>query len=158
MQKNIFLACSWFSNEEKSMLEDMRHSLANNKTVDDVYYCLDNQFDGIDVTEHPEVEKDRLWQEETFLTDVDGIKNADVLCVMMVPGHEDSGAAVEMGIAYALGKPIVLVLPIKMWQTDNKDKINLMVAKSPTDVIRITDLMTYDFGHIRRGLYRFSVY
>lgn len=157
-QRSIMLSGSWFSPEEEDMLKEVKDSLLDNPSVGDTYWCLDQQYDGIDVTEHPEVAKDKLWQEETFLTDIDAIKNAEVLVAMTVPEHGDTGQAMEQGYAYALGKPVVLVLPNDMWDKDNDSRINLMLAKSATAVIPLSALASYDFNRIRRNVYPHAVY
>ena len=158
MKHSVFLSGSWFSPEEEKMLESMKRGLKHNDKVEDVYWCLDSQMDGIDVTKHPEVAAKYSWKIGTYNTDIAGIKSQDIMTVMVVPGHEDSGASVEMGYASALGKPIILVLPDWAYYPKSKAKINLMVGMVADDVIPLSCLPTYDFDHIRHHPYDGEVY
>lgn len=152
------LSGSWFSPEEQKMLDGMKSGLASNKTVSDIYWCLDQQWGEKLVEDHPELATDIEWQEETFLTDINGIENADVVVAMTVPDHGDTGMAQEVGFAYGIHKPVILVVPDELLKADSKDAINLMVAKCATAVIPLSELADYDLEHIRRKPYTGKVY
>lgn len=46
-----------------------------------------------------------------FPADLMGIRQADALLVNIIPGYKSLGTAHETGYAYALGKPIYMVVP-----------------------------------------------
>lgn len=157
--KSAMLSGSWFSKPEEEMLAKMKAALKENKTIGDIYWCLDdeNQWEGIDVSKHPEKADDIKWQKMTYSADLLAIQNQDVIVAMVVAGHEDSGMAQEIGYAKALGKPVVLVRTAE--DVANKDsRINLMIAMSGDAVISIDELPNYDFDHIRLKPYRGKVY
>ena len=153
-QRNVMLSASWFSPEEAEFLEKVKDSLHTNETISDFSWCLDKdgQWGETDVTLHPEVASDLLWRSRTFLNDVTSVKNAEVIVLMMVPGHEDTGAVSEASMAYAWGKPVVMVLPDADY--DNKTiPINLMPSMLADVVIPYRELATYNFGHLRNRPY-----
>lgn len=156
---SVMLSASWFSPEEEAMLKQTKSALEHNKTISDLSWCLDSegQWGETDVTEHPEVAEEIAWKSRTFLNDVTTVKSQDVICLMMCPGHEDTGAVAEAAMAYAWGKPVVMVLPDDEFDS-HTTAVNLMPAMLSDVVIPLRDLAEFNFGHIRNRPYMGKVY
>ena len=79
-----------------------------------------------------------------FRVDVDGVRGADAVVAVVDGADPDSGTSFEVGLAYALGIPVVLVrsdfraggdaLPGQRLAT-----VNLMLAQAATAVVAQTD-------------------
>ena len=158
--RRVMLSSSWFSPEEEAFLAEVQREAAKNDSISDLSWCLnaDGQWGETDVTEHPEVAKDITWKTRTFLNDVTCVKAQDCILLAMVPGHEDTGAVAEAAMAYAWGKPVVLVLPDYAMSDKADTKINLMPAMLADTCIGISDLADFDFNHIRNNPYPGMVY
>ena len=85
-----------------------------------------------------------LDAETIFRVDVDGVRSADAVVAVVDGADPDSGTSFEIGLAFALGIPIVLVrtdfraggdaLPGQKLAT-----VNLMLAQAATQVVALTD-------------------
>ena len=79
-----------------------------------------------------------------FRVDVDGVRSADAVIAVVDGADPDSGTSFEVGLAFALGIPIVLVrtdfraggdaLPGQHLAT-----VNLMLSQAATRVVSLTD-------------------
>jgi nucleoside 2-deoxyribosyltransferase len=82
----------------------------------------------------------REWRTDVFRNDINHIKWCDYVVAILTQGnYDDSGTAMEVGYAYALGKPIIVYNP-------EKKKLNLMISDSLHAYIEDEhDLMLYNF-------------
>ena len=154
-QNVLYLACSWFSPEEKQHLQQAQQQLAQNPTVDwdNSFRPLEHQFGYYDVSHNPAALADPLWQMGTFRNDLTGIDKADLVCGLFVPEKPDTGMAFEFGYAYACHKPIFAVIP------DNSTvPINVMLVPSVTQYIRLSDAATFDFNNYDFDLFSVSTF
>ena len=79
-----------------------------------------------------------------FAVDVNGVRSAEAVVAVVDGADPDSGTSFEVGLAYALGIPIVLVrtdfraggdaLPGQKLAT-----VNLMLAQAASEVVAVTD-------------------
>jgi nucleoside deoxyribosyltransferase len=101
--------------------------------------------------EHPELLSDSEWQMATFNGDVQGINNTDLVIAMYDPQlkNSDPGVLWEVGYAYGIRKPVILVLP-----DDNETPVNLMPAIGVTAVIKMADLASYNFNFPNYEVYQ----
>lgn len=88
------------------------------------------------------------WRHETFNTDVDNIKTADVVVAIISNGnYSDSGTAWECGYSYAIGKPVIIV-------NLTENPVNLMISDSLNAYINSLDeLRSYDFESLPKTNY-----
>lgn len=99
----IYLASGFFNDEQNALREKATDLLDNNNTVDNVFYPYDHQTDSGLEFGTPE------WAEMQFKIDMEQLKSADALVVLLTGNNADSGTSFEQGAAYAYGKPIVYV-------------------------------------------------
>lgn len=79
-----------------------------------------------------------------FQVDVDGVRSADAVLAVVDGADPDSGTSFELGLAFALSIPIVLIrtdfrgggdaLPGQRLAT-----VNLMLSQAATEVVALTD-------------------
>ena len=88
------------------------------------------------------------WRKATFENDVKHIDWCDVVVAIICKGnYDDSGTAWELGYAYAINKPVVLV-------NITGETINLMIADSIHALITSYDeLKEYDFEKMEKKPY-----
>ena len=86
------------------------------------------------------------WAYDTFINDVDAIREADCVVMLYAGNYSDSGTAWECGYAYARKIPIICV-----HVHDNIS--NLMVHCSARANISLDDLKTYDFEKMPEKIY-----
>lgn len=156
-QKSIYMACAWFNDEQTKMMNDGYKALKKNPTVDweNSYRPLEHQYEGINVEEHPEWMRRVDWQAITFKTDISGMAGTDLGVFLSNPKSPDIGMGFEQGWLFAVNKPIVIVVPDEDY---NKVAINLMPAIGATDIIKLSDLATYDFNKVFQKTYHGDVY
>ncbi len=85
-----------------------------------------------------------LDAETIFRIDVDGVRSADAIVAILDGADPDSGTSFECGLAFALGKPIIVVrsdfraggdaLPGQKLAT-----INLMLSQAASEVVSLPD-------------------
>ncbi len=85
-----------------------------------------------------------LDAETIFRVDVNGVRSAEAVVAVVDGADPDSGTSFEVGLAYALGIPIVLVrtdfraggdaLPGQKLAT-----VNLMLSQAAVEVVAVTD-------------------
>ena len=90
------------------------------------------------------------WAEEVFRMDRDAIQECDRVLVLYHGGYGDTGTAWECGYAYAIGKPVVVVLL--------GDDANLMITGGSSSQISFAELETYDFETLPRRKYEGPVF
>ncbi|KRM87738.1 nucleoside 2-deoxyribosyltransferase [Lacticaseibacillus thailandensis] len=157
MTKTAYIASSWFNPEQTALMNAGVAALKQNTTVDmdNSYLPLAHQYKGLDTTEHPELLSDTEWQMATFNGDVQGINNTDLVIALYDPKLENSDPGVlwEIGYAYGIRKPVILVLP-----DGNEMPINLMPAIGVTAVINVADLTDYNFNFPNYVVYQGKAY
>ncbi|WP_214796492.1 MULTISPECIES: nucleoside 2-deoxyribosyltransferase [unclassified Exiguobacterium] len=80
------------------------------------------------------------WRYATFDNDVEHIREADVM-VAIIDEAYDSGTVWEIGYAYSIGVPIILV------DVTGSNKANLMLTESVTAYLHgLAELSLYDFS------------
>ena len=97
--------------------------------------------------QHPELEfGSKEWREVTFDNDIDHIVKSDFVFAIL-DNDMDEGVLMEIGYAYAIGRPIVIL--------DLSSKtINLMVSDSLTAYLSSwDDVKHYDFEKLRHVPY-----
>lgn len=101
---------------QKAYSEAMK-AIENNPTVDvpNSYVPLQHQYKGLRVDEHPELLEDREWSNATFNGDRVGVQTSDVILAIYIPEEEDVGMGIELGMARALGKYNLIVIPDEDW-------------------------------------------
>lgn len=150
-----YIACSWFTDEQREQMEQGLKAIAQNPTVSREFshFPLDFQYKGLDVIKHPELLTDVEWQNRTYIADVEGMMGADLGIMLYNPAQIDDGVAYEMGYLRASGKQTVVVIP-----DDAKEPMNLMVAVGVSRIIRMSELADFDFRHVFSGTYHGEVY
>lgn len=132
--KKVYLASPFFDQGEIERMEVVRDILRGK---------------GLDVFVPNECQHEDLmfgsleWRRATFESDVAGIDNADLIVAIICKGnYDDSGTAWEIGRAYTLGKPVVVV-------NITGEAINLMIADSlHTLLTTYEELKEYDFEEL----------
>ena len=124
MKKNIYLASPFF-NEKQLMIEKKVNELLElNPTVGLVFEPRLHQ----DTNEFASP----AWRNNTYMSDINQIRLCDVVVAVLdfasidnevIP---DPGTVWEMGYAYALNKPFIVV------SYDKVEKLNLMIERSYT--------------------------
>jgi nucleoside deoxyribosyltransferase len=102
----------------------------------------------------PELLKDKEWANATYKGDCVGVATSDVCLVTYIPEEEDVGVGVELGMAEALGKYIVIVIPDEDWGKP----INLMTYGIAHNFIKQSELAKFDFNKPTFNYYEGDVY
>lgn len=90
----------------------------------------------------------REWREKTFCSYVSNIDDTDVVVAIVSGNYTDGGTAWEIGYAYAIKKPIILV-------NLNKEPISLMLSYSLLAYIdSIEKLEKYNFNTLEEISYK----
>lgn len=79
------------------------------------------------------------WGAKIFAKDIERIKSADVVVAIDWGLYGDCGTAWEIGYAYALGKPILVVVPDETLNTPH----SLMVANGSHNFISISRFLSF---------------
>lgn len=155
--KTIYMACAWFNEEQTKMMNEGYKKLKANPTVDweNSYRPLEHQYAGINVEEHPEWMRRVDWQAMTFKSDISGMAGSDIGVFLYNPKSPDEGSTFECGYLYAINKPIVIVVPDEDY---GKVAINLMPAIGATDIIKLSELSTYNFNKVYQTTYKGAIY
>lgn len=157
MTKTAYIASSWFNDEQTAHMNNGVAAIKANATVDfdNSYLPLSHQYKNLDTMKNPELISDTEWQLATFNGDVQGINNTDLVIALYDPKQENSDPGVlwEVGYAYGIRKPVILVLP-----DDNETPLNLMPAIGATAIIHMKDLKDYNFNFPNYDVYQGMVY
>lgn len=154
--KTVYFCAGWFTDKQNKAYADAMKAIKNNPTVDveNSYVPLQHQYKGIRVDEHPEVLEDREWATATYNGDRVGVSTSDMLLAVYIPDEEDIGMGVELGMARALGKYVVVVIPDEDWGKP----INLMSWGISDNFIKMSELKDYDFNKFQYNFYEGAVY
>lgn len=150
-----YIGCCWFNEQQQAHMKAGLAAIEENPTVSRElsHYPLDFAYNGIDVTQHPEVMKEVEWQARTYTADIEGIMGADLGIMLFTPQCPDDGMAFEMGYLRACHKQTVLVIP----DEDQETTLNLMIAYGVSRIIPLSELATFDFRHVVSGTYHGTV-
>jgi nucleoside deoxyribosyltransferase len=131
----IYLAAPFFSDKQIDRAQRVEAALTANPTVTDFYSPRLHQK-----TDNPEFTAP--WAAEIFQRDVTNVQNADIVVAVIDyrDNDADSGTAFEIGMAWTLKKPIVVV-------NEEAFPVNLMLSESLTSYFtQAKDLAQYDFS------------
>lgn len=154
--KTVYFCAGWFSEKQNAAYKKAMEAIKANDTVDveNSYIPLEHQYKGLRVDEHPELLEDREWAMATYNGDRVGVSTSDVLLAVYVPNEEDVGMGVELGMASALGKFILVVVPDEDWGKP----INLMSWGIGDQFIKMSELADFDFNKPAFNFYDGAVY
>lgn len=127
---SVYIASGWFNQQQLQRVLYVENILRI-KRVDYFSPRLHQ------TTTHPEFSP--LWREEVFQMNINQIRRRDVM--IAIYDEQDPGTMMEIGYAYAIGKPIILI-------TFKHQPINLMLVESPRAIIPHTDLLGLDLSRI----------
>ena len=148
----IYLATSYFNEEQKTRLSEALTALKQNDTVGVIHQPFDFQYKDAKIDDDPEGIFGSLeWQLATYNNDVNAIGNSDVCVALYDMDEPDEGICFEIGMFVAMHKPVIL-LPFTSADTDpHLDYgINLMLARGvttwliPNDMRQLED---FNFNH-----------
>ncbi|MBD7894667.1 MULTISPECIES: nucleoside 2-deoxyribosyltransferase [Limosilactobacillus] len=154
--KTVYFCAGWFTDKQNKAYQNAMNAIKENPTVDveNSYIPLDHQYKGLRVDEHPELLEDREWATATYNGDRVGVSTSDLLLAIYIPNEEDVGMGVELGMASALGKHILVVIPDEDWGKP----INLMSWGIGDQFIKMSELATFDFNKPTFNFYDGAVY
>ncbi|MEY8441524.1 nucleoside 2-deoxyribosyltransferase [Lactobacillaceae bacterium 24-114] len=154
--KTVYFCAGWFSDKQNDAYQKAIEAIRTNPTVDvdNSYIPLEHQYKGLRVDEHPELLEDREWAMATYNGDRVGVSTSDVLLAVYVPNEEDVGMGVELGMASALGKFILVAIPDEDWGKP----INLMSWGIGDQFIKLSELEQFDFNKPAFNFYDGAVY
>lgn len=154
--KTVYFCAGWFTEKQNKAYSEAMKAIENNPTVDlpNSYVPLQHQYKGLRVDEHPELLEDREWSTATYNGDRVGVQTSDVILAIYIPEEEDVGMGVELGMARALGKYNLIVIPDEDWGKP----INLMTYGVGDNFIKLSELENYDFNKPSFDFYDGAVY
>lgn len=139
---NVYLAGPFFSEKQVEIVKELRKALAENDTIGEVFVPMEHQMNDGELEEFT-----APWAREVAKNDYTHVREADiVVAIVDFDGQDmDSGTAVEIGYAYALGKPVFLY-----HQEDHDIMVNLMATEVTqayfTDAQQVKE---YDFKEMK---------
>ena len=154
--KTVYFCAGWFTDKQNKAYEDAMNAIKDNPTVDveNSYVPLQHQYKGLRVDEHPAILQDREWSTATYNGDRVGVSTSDMLLAVYIPEEEDVGMGVELGMARALGKYIMVVIP----DEDFGKPINLMSWGIADNFIKMSELPNYELNKPSYNFYDCGVY
>jgi nucleoside deoxyribosyltransferase len=141
---SAYIQCSWFSNNQMHFMEEGLKALAGNLTFNlaNSHHPLSHQYNDINVNDHPEVMDDFEWQQSTYNMDITAMNTYQLGVGLYLPNEIDDGQGYEQGYLNAIHKPNLLVIP-----DDCETPLNLMVGMGNTQIIKLSELQSFDFNH-----------
>lgn len=102
---NVYLAGPFFSDLQIEVVQNLRKALTENETIGNIFVPMEHQMNDGELEEFT-----APWAREVAKNDYKHVLEADiVVAIVDFDGQDmDSGTAVEIGYAYALGKPVFL--------------------------------------------------
>lgn len=154
--KTVYFCAGWFTDKQNQAYQEAMKAIDANPTIDldNSYIPLEHQYKGLRVDEHPELLEDREWATATYNGDRVGVSTSDLLLAVYIPNEEDVGMGVELGMASALGKHILVVIPDEEWGKP----INLMSWGIGDQFIKMSELASFDFNKPAFNFYEGAVY
>lgn len=138
----VFIASPFFSEEQIDRVQRLESALMQNPYVSEIFSARFHQF------EHLEFGS-KEWRRKVFRNDLRNLRRADVLVgIRDFEGKfVDSGTAFEIGYAYSMRKPILLI-------NERNATMNLMMANSlHAYFTKVEDLARYDFHRMPKAPY-----
>ena len=136
----IYLASGWFNENQERRVAEAEKVLR------------ELGFDTFSPREHQNAHLEygsKEWREATFDNDIDHVEWCDF--VFAIYDEEDSGTMMEIGYAYAIGKPIVVF-------HETGGYVNLMISDSLTAYLTNWDeVKAYDFQAMKHIPYEGEV-
>ena len=154
--KTVYFCAGWFTDKQNRAYQEAMKAIEANPTVDveNSYVPLQHQYKGLRVDEHPELLEDREWATATYNGDRVGVSTSDMVLAVYIPEEEDVGMGIELGMANALGKNIMVVIP----DEDFGKPINLMTWGIADNFIKMSGLAKFNFNQPSYNFYEGSVY
>jgi len=132
----IYLAGGWFNENQERRIEEAEKVLRG--LGFDVFSPREHQ------NEHLEFGT-KEWREATFDNDIKHVHWSDF--VVAIYDEEDAGTMMEIGVAYAIGKPILVF-------HEGEDIVNLMITDSLTGYFKNwEEVKEYDFQTMKHKPY-----
>lgn len=126
--KKIYLASGWFNENQEKRLSKAEEVLRGMGF--DVFSPREHQFKEYVYNTQP-------WRDVVFKNDVDNVKDADF--IFAIYDETDSGTMFEIGLAYAIGKPIFVF-------HEKEEYCNLMISESLQAYFKTwEDVQNYDW-------------
>ena len=140
--KTVYFCAGWFNDKQNRAYQTAMKAIEGNPTVDveNSYVPLQHQYKGLRVDQHP---GDRI-----------GVQTSDLVLAIYLPSAEDVGMGVELGMARALGKYNLVVIPDDEWGKP----INLMTFGAADNFIKLSELASFNFNRLSFGFYDGAVY
>lgn len=138
----VFIASPFFTEEQLDRVKRLEHALMQNPYVAEIFSARFHQFEHL-----PFGSKE--WRRKVFKNDLRNLRRADVVVgIRDFEGkYVDSGTAFEIGYAYALQKPIILI-------NEKNATMNLMMADSlHAYFTKVDDLASYNFHRMPKAPY-----
>ncbi|MEY8748897.1 nucleoside 2-deoxyribosyltransferase [Alkalicoccobacillus gibsonii] len=138
--QKVYLASGWFNEEQERRVAKAEKVLRGLGL--DVFSPREHQA--------PELEYGSVeWRQVTFDNDIDHIDWADFL--FAIYDEEDAGTMMEIGYAYATGKPVLVY-------HEGHDIVNLMITDSLTAYFKDwATVSAYDYSRMKHLPYTGSV-
>lgn len=126
----IYLASPFFDDNENMHVENAEKILR--KLGHTIFSPRENQLSHLEFGS-------REWRTDVFRNDINHIQWADMVFAINKGFYDDTGTAMEIGYAYALGKPVLVYNP-------TTEKLNLMVTDSLHAYFsNWSEVLNYDF-------------
>lgn len=156
MTKTVYFCAGWFNDKQNKSYNQAMKAIENNGTIDrtNSYVPLEHQYNNLAVKDHPELLHDKEWAMGTYNGDRVGVSTTDVCLAVYLPSEEDVGCGIELGMAKALGKYVLVVIPDEEWGKP----INLMTFGIADNFIKMSDLRDFNFNQPTFGFYDGAVY
>lgn len=142
----IYIASPYNRITQLGLIERIEQALEDNPFVAGYYSPRLNQMDGLAFGTE-------VWRSAVFENDTTFLQQSDVVIAVADMDGEDvhSGTAFEVGLAYALGKPVILVM-------EEKKPLDVKLANSLFYFTESADsLADYNFLKLPQGKYSGAV-
>lgn len=132
--RTAYLASPWFDDTQAELLLASYKQLLQNPTISYIHVPLLHQYKGMvlsggnsNLSEDEKFE----WAWMTYSSDVNAIKNSDLVVALETPDDVDSGSSVEIGIGIGMHKPVVGLFHGDL----DKTPVNLMESFGVTSYV-----------------------
>lgn len=132
--KTIYLASPWFDDTQANLLIEAYKNLLQNHTIGHIHVPLLHQYKGEVLSGGNSTLSDDEkyeWAVNTYSSDLNAIKNSDLIVALETPNDVDSGTSVEIGIGIGMHKPVVGLFHGDL----DKTPVNLMESFGVTSYV-----------------------